>query len=1286
LSTLGLSIYQEVTSGATTVTERTLCPVLVGRQFELATVEDALIDAARADGGFVVISGDAGMGKTRLTTEAQGLAAKLGFTSLRGGCAPTDVAIPYLPLLEAAGNRLARTNLARVRDSVGTAATDLVHLFPQMVSDQPPMALNSGGESSLRLFESVVMLLSALSEGGPLLLTIEDLQWSDPSTRDLVDYLARRAPSLPFLVIATYRSDELHRRHPLRSTVHGWRRGGLAEFVELAPLKRADVRAMSEAILDDEVSDEFRDYIYERTEGSPLALEEMLRDAIDRGDVFRSENGWDRKPLAQLRIPREVAEVVLLRLDRLDPKSASILDAASVLGRSFSYSVLAAVTDLRSSAVRAALDELVKGQMLEPDTEVRGHFRFRHALIQEAVYEQILSPHRDELHLRVADVLRRTHASAVEVGNHLLRGGRVDDAVPVLLVAAQEAMTNFAALTAVEVYTRVLPHILDRALRAQVLCRLGESLWRSSQPSAAERSLREAIAALAGSDDVALLARCRYLLGGCLHDQGRDVEEEAEYQAALAILAPLGPGEDLATVYLRLSRLRWSRSDDAETIAMALAAIAAAESAGADAARIWAGAYLGAATADQGATDAGLAVLQRSCDEAEARQLHWITAAALRLEMDVLIRALRHAEVPALLGRLRRVPGMSLADEAVAECIEATVAFEQGHLTRCVALLDGAQKLARRAGQETVAEGAMLLRAAAHLAADELVAARSLLPQVESASPALLELLLPLLVIADIVDGDADAAARNALAGLAILSGTDVGAVLSDSMVRAYLAAMRVDDAKQLLSRADHFTGPAREPFRQRSEGAIALRSGMADDAIRLLELSCVAFVRAKSRWEELWTRLLLARARATAGQLDAAASELSTASALAQSAGIALIVRIAGETHVELGLPGTLHPTPQPVRSAPVVRGVAIRPDATVAVVASVESAARDESWREWGEREAKRQHGAIVVADGGLTVTFGAAGADDTWTRALRFALGLRCKGVLLDVPVRAGVAAAVDDAARLASSAGIDDILASAELSGEAQAWLDIRQLVDRGQAQAGAVRLLQRVGTLRAEGAPAARVSERVRAETQNELVLEGDYWSVRYAGTMSRLKDSKGLRDIARLMAMQGTEIAAVDLSGTRTPVIGSLSGLPDQGFGIEGDAGDVLDAEAREQYRLRLVELEDEVAEAAAANDPVRAERARDEREFLLAELRSSIGLHGRTRRAIDPAERARKAVTWRIRDAITHAEAAHPAFGHHLRRSVRTGTFCVYDPQEPTLWKLSGAAVAEGEASNPSP
>ena len=131
-------------------------------------------------------------------------------------------------------------------------------------------------------------------------------------------------------------------------------------------------------------------------------------------------------------------------------------------------------------------------------------------------------------------------------------------------------------------------------------------------------------------------------------------------------------------------------------------------------------------------------------------------------------------------------------------------------------------------------------------------------------------------------------------------------------MVRAYVADMRVGDAEELLTRADHFTGPAREPYRQRSEGAIALELGRTDEAIRLLAHASATFARAESKWEELWTSLVLARARAAAGQLDAAASELSTISAVAEGAGIALIVRMASEAHVALGLAGDRHQLPR--------------------------------------------------------------------------------------------------------------------------------------------------------------------------------------------------------------------------------------------------------------------------------------------------------------------------------------------------------------------------------------
>jgi predicted ATPase len=204
------------------------------------------------------------------------------------------------------------------------------------------------------------------------------------------------------------------------------------------------------------------------------------------------------------------------------------------------------------------------------------------------------------------------------------------------------------------------------------------------------------------------------------------------------------------------------------------------------------------------------------------------------------------------------------------------------------------------------------------------------------------------------------------------------------------------------------------------------------------------------------------------------------------------------------------------------------------------------------------------------------------------------------------------------------------------------------------------------------APTKPATASADADGRNTFIREGEFWSLSHEGVVVRLKDSKGLRDIARLLSMPGREVAAVDLasgelidSARRVATVGEL------GLRVEGDVGEALDAEARAQYRSRLADLEDEISQADVNNDPERASRAREEREFLLTELGAAVGLGGRARRALDPAERARKAVTWRIRDAISHIEAAHADLGRHLRRSVRTGSFCVYDPPEPTDWHL---------------
>jgi hypothetical protein len=178
--------------------------------------------------------------------------------------------------------------------------------------------------------------------------------------------------------------------------------------------------------------------------------------------------------------------------------------------------------------------------------------------------------------------------------------------------------------------------------------------------------------------------------------------------------------------------------------------------------------------------------------------------------------------------------------------------------------------------------------------------------------------------------------------------------------------------------------------------------------------------------------------------------------------------------------------------------------------------------------------------------------------------------------------------------------------------------------------------------------------------------EGPLWHVRYAGREARLADSKGLHDIAVLLARPGTPVPALELAAPPAD-----AGRSAEGLHAEGDTGEVVDATARAAYRRRLRELEEEARDADEAGDAVRSERIAAERDALVGQLAAAYGIGGRVRRTGSPAERARTAVTARIRAAVRRIDAAHPELGRHLDAALRTGTLCVYQPEQPPAWRL---------------
>lgn len=245
------------------------------------------------------------------------------------------------------------------------------------------------------------------------------------------------------------------------------------------------------------------------------------------------------------------------------------------------------------------------------------------------------------------------------------------------------------------------------------------------------------------------------------------------------------------------------------------------------------------------------------------------------------------------------------------------------------------------------------------------------------------------------------------------------------------------------------------------------------------------------------------------------------------------------------------------------------------------------------------------------------------------------------------------------------------------------LDQAEATSRVLGMAALSRNCARLRELLAGTAVAAEQAEATatpEAGGKNVFRKEGDYWTVVYEGSLVRLRDSKGLRYLARLLADPGREFHVIDLEGEQSRGAPAVSGPGQRSAAAElevrpdlGDAGKLLDARAKAEYKARLQELEAELEEAEAWADPERAARAREERDLLVAELARAVGLGGRDRRAASHAERARLNVTRAIKAALTNIDRSQPALGRHLRSTIRTGTYCSYspDPRIPIDWNL---------------
>ncbi|HET9290884.1 MAG TPA: AAA family ATPase [Actinomycetes bacterium] len=467
----------------------------VGRAEELDRLVALLGRAERGRPAVGLIAGDAGVGKTRLLDELAARAEGRGARVLVGGCMEVgDVGLPYVPFVDAFRDLGTRPGEAEVAAPLAAAVPSLGRLLPEPVTGQGPAPPGDGFEW-VQLFDGVLSLLVRLSELAPLLLVIEDLHWADRSTRDLLAFLIRTLRGGRVALVASYRSDELHRRHPLRPLLAELVRLPELERIELAPFGRVELAEHLQAIAGHPVPATVVDRILARSEGNAFFAEELVAAGAIRADIA---------------LPDALADVLLGRIEALPELAQEILKVAAVAGRRVGHDLLVAASGRPEAEVERGLRDAVAGQVLVASAATES-YRFRHALLQEAVYGDLLPGERTRLHATYARLLAAADpdgedgsGSAAELAWHCLASHDLPGGLAALVRAADHAATVFAPseafrhLTqALELWNRVPDADAVAGVdRVEVLVRAAEAASHSGEFRQAVGLAREAVATI----------------------------------------------------------------------------------------------------------------------------------------------------------------------------------------------------------------------------------------------------------------------------------------------------------------------------------------------------------------------------------------------------------------------------------------------------------------------------------------------------------------------------------------------------------------------------------------------------------------------------------------------------------------------------------------------------------------------------------------------------------------------------------------------------------------------
>jgi hypothetical protein len=460
---------------------------MVGRETEMAELKRRWDRVRRGESDMepvLLISGESGIGKTRLLREMQVYAGLRDGVVLQGTAREEDVGTPYTLFANALRNYVREQPVEVLRrQTPGFIAAEVVKLAPQLADKlgyiQPNPSLSAESERA-RLLEQISKFFLNMAHEQPVLLLLDDLQFADPGSLELLETLARNSVGSSLLIAGAYRDVAVGFSNPVNHHIAVL---ALSELVHRIPLNRLPqeaVQQMLEALLGDSVSEEFVDSIYDVTEGNPLFVEEVIKSLAIDGQIILREGHWEQRDTDRLYVPGSIKSVLGGRLKRIKKSTLELLQLAATIGRKFTLELLSEASPYDDQVIEGAFEEAFLYQLIEMskivdrdgDSSHYGvdvHYHFQHAFIRETLYEELRPLRRRILHRRVAAAMEKLAGSKptespAALAGHFIAGAQEEMAVCYLRQAGDIAHQVHAHAEAVDYFSQARQILEDTAL------------------------------------------------------------------------------------------------------------------------------------------------------------------------------------------------------------------------------------------------------------------------------------------------------------------------------------------------------------------------------------------------------------------------------------------------------------------------------------------------------------------------------------------------------------------------------------------------------------------------------------------------------------------------------------------------------------------------------------------------------------------------------------------------------------------------------------------------------